>query len=64
MSDKGPNFDRALMRIKDFIIIGTALFAMVRWAYLRTEDMSQRFKTLEERVGSLERMIVATQRKS
>ena len=63
MSEKGPNFDRFLMRVKDFIIIGTAIFAMVRWTYQKTDDISQRFKTIEERMGNMERLIAGLQRR-
>lgn len=57
MSEKGPRFDRTLMRIKDFIIIGTAIFAMLRWTYQQKEDITQRMKMLEDRLTIAERNI-------
>lgn len=55
MSEKGPTFDRTLMRIKDFIIIATAVFAIFRWTYQQKEDISQRIKLSEDRITIIER---------
>jgi hypothetical protein len=57
MSEKGPTFDRTLMRIKDFIIISTAIFAMLRWTYQQKEDITQRMRGFEERLTIAERNI-------
>lgn len=55
----GINFDRVLMRLKDFIIIATALFAIIRGAYRAAQDNTQRFKALEDRVANIERLVTA-----
>lgn len=56
-TEKGPTFDRSLMRIKDFIIIGTAIFAMLRWTYQQKEDISQRLRVIEDRLTIMERNV-------
>lgn len=49
--------DRLLMRLKDLIIIGTAIAALIRWAYNTAQDQTQRFKNLEDRMVNVERFI-------
>lgn len=51
----GPRIDRTLMRIKDLIIIGTAIFAIVRWFYSQKQGLSHRLDMLENRVTNIER---------
>jgi hypothetical protein len=55
---KGPNFDRFLMRFKDFIIIGTAIAALANWIYKRSEGQEQRFRVVEERLANVERVLL------
>lgn len=52
----GPTFDRFLMRVKDFIIIGTAIAAMCNWILKRSESQEQRFRVVEDRLVNLERV--------
>ena len=61
---KGPIFDRVLMRVKDFIIIGTAVIALVKWFYVNPtivdERLSRQEKILEDicqRIEKIERAI-------
>ena len=61
---RGPNVDRVLMRFKDLIIIGTALFALIKWLYINPlqvqERIDQQGKLLNgifEKVDRIERRI-------
>jgi large-conductance mechanosensitive channel len=58
MPERGPQFDRFLMRFKDFIIIGTAVFAIARWAYNAAQDNSQVLRSLDQRISNLERVVL------
>lgn len=51
------------MRLKDFIIIATALFAIIRGAYRAAQDNTQRFKALEDRISNVERLVTAQVRR-
>jgi len=55
---QGPTFDRFLMRVKDFIIISTAVFAMCNWIYKRSEDQNQHNRATDERLANLERTLL------
>lgn len=57
MVEKGPTFDRFLMRIKDFIIIATAVAALGNWIYRRSEDQSLKLASLETRISNIERVV-------
>ena len=54
---KGPGVDRILMRVKDLIIIGTATFAMIKWAYQQKVDISSRLEMFERRLANIERYV-------
>lgn len=60
---KGPALDRILMRIKDIIIIGTAVFAMIRWAYQQKVDISHRLDMFETRLTNMERYMLLPEHK-
>ncbi len=57
MMHKGPNFDRVLMRAKDFLIIGTALIAIIKWFYLNPVRMQDNLDRIEKRLQSIERSV-------
>ncbi len=60
--DRGPNFDRFLMRLKDFIIIAAAVASMTNWIMKRSESQEQRLKVIEDRLSNIERVIIARQK--
>ncbi len=50
------------MRIKDFIIIGTAIFAMLRWTYQQKEDLSLQIRSLNDQIRTLSDRITIIER--
>ena len=44
---QGPKFDRMLMRLKDAIIIGTALIALIKWFYIKPLELEANQKRQE-----------------
>lgn len=64
MAEKGPNVDRVLMRAKDAIIIGTAMFALIKWLYInpiqvqsQIEQQQKVLISILEKVDRIERKI-------
>lgn len=64
MPEKGPNVDRVLMRAKDAIIIGTAMFALIKWLYInpiqvqsQIEQQQKVLISILEKVDRIERKI-------
>jgi glucan-binding YG repeat protein len=45
---RGPKLDRTLLRLKDAIIIGTALIALIKWFYIKPIQMEENQKRQEE----------------
>jgi len=60
MVEKGPSFDRFLIRLKDFIIIATAIAALGNWIYRRSEDQSLKLNSLDTRISNIERIVYRT----
>jgi len=63
MAEKGPRIDRTLMRIKDAIIIGTALLALIKWLYInplqyqdRAERQERILNLMLDRLEKIERL--------
>lgn len=55
---QGPSFDRFLMRVKDFIIIGAAVYSMTNWIMKRSESQESRFRVIEERLANIDRVLL------
>ena len=45
---RSPQIDRTLMRLKDAIIIGTALIALIKWFYIKPLELEENQKRQEE----------------
>lgn len=64
MLNKKPNVDHVLMRAKDLIIIGTAMFALIKWLYInpiqvqnQVEQQQKVLSSILEKVDRIERKI-------
>lgn len=58
MAERGPFFDRFLMRSKDFIIISSSIVAIANWYFKRSDAYERRWRVIEDRLLSIESVVM------